>query len=57
MVEDISFVSTVFLEFVLISITLYSIYTGFGPSSKKLKDPFQDHEDWYKKIWKESKME
>lgn len=45
MVEEISFISTIFVGFMLISMTIYSIYTGFGPASKKLKDPFQEHED------------
>jgi len=29
----------------LISVTIYSIYIGFGPPSKKLRDPFKEHED------------
>ncbi|WP_044259127.1 photosystem II reaction center protein PsbN [Richelia intracellularis] len=29
----------------LIAITIISIYTSFGPPSKKLGDPFEDHED------------
>ncbi|MDJ0675122.1 MAG: photosystem II reaction center protein PsbN [Calothrix sp. MO_167.B42] len=30
---------------VLIVITVMSIYTSFGPPSKELNDPFDDHED------------
>lgn len=29
----------------LIVITGLSIYTSFGPPSKELSDPFEDHED------------
>nr|YP_010700123.1 photosystem II protein N [Colacium mucronatum]WCH63269.1 photosystem II protein N [Colacium mucronatum] len=43
--ENISFFSTIFIGCVVISMTLYSIYTGFGPNSKKLRDPFEEHED------------
>ena len=30
---------------VLIALTGYSIYVAFGPPSKALADPFEDHED------------
>jgi PsbN protein len=30
---------------ILIAITGLSIYTSFGPPSKQLSDPFEDHED------------
>ncbi|MEO1376285.1 MAG: photosystem II reaction center protein PsbN [Cyanobacteria bacterium J06635_10] len=30
---------------VLITVTVMSIYTSFGPPSKQLADPFEDHED------------
>ncbi|MDZ8068782.1 MULTISPECIES: photosystem II reaction center protein PsbN [unclassified Nostoc] len=30
---------------VVIAITGISIYTSFGPPSKELNDPFDDHED------------
>ncbi|MBD2039722.1 photosystem II reaction center protein PsbN [Microcoleus sp. FACHB-672] len=30
---------------VLVAITGFSIYTAFGPPSKDLADPFEDHED------------
>jgi PsbN protein len=29
----------------LVAITVFSVYTSFGPPSKKLADPFEDHED------------
>jgi PsbN protein len=29
-----------------LGITGYSIYTAFGPASKNLRDPFEEHEDW-----------
>ncbi|MDZ8023558.1 MAG: photosystem II reaction center protein PsbN [Nostoc sp. SerVER01] len=30
---------------VLVAITAFGIYTSFGPPSKQLSDPFEDHED------------
>jgi PsbN protein len=30
---------------IVIAITGLSIYTSFGPPSKELSDPFEDHED------------
>jgi PsbN protein len=30
---------------ILVAITGYAIYTSFGPPSKQLADPFEDHED------------
>jgi hypothetical protein len=32
----------VFLSSLLLTLTAYSIYIGFGPSSTVLKDPFED---------------
>lgn len=29
----------------LVGLTGYAIYTAFGPPSKELADPFEDHED------------
>ncbi|HHP7243906.1 MAG TPA: photosystem II reaction center protein PsbN [Elainellaceae cyanobacterium] len=29
----------------LIAITAVAIYTSFGPPSRELSDPFEDHED------------
>lgn len=30
---------------IVIAITGMAIYTSFGPPSKELSDPFEDHED------------
>ena len=30
---------------VLLGLTGFGVYTAFGPPSKKLDDPFDDHED------------
>ena len=30
---------------VVLSLTGYGIYLGFGPPSKELDDPFDDHDD------------
>ncbi|MBO3458943.1 photosystem II reaction center protein PsbN [Aetokthonos hydrillicola Thurmond2011] len=30
---------------IVIAITAVSIYTSFGPPSKNLSDPFEDHDD------------
>ncbi|MBD2462639.1 photosystem II reaction center protein PsbN [Oscillatoria sp. FACHB-1407] len=30
---------------ILVAITGMAIYTSFGPPSKELDDPFEDHED------------
>jgi len=35
----------IFFASLLIGITAYSIYTAFGPAAKKLRDPFEEHED------------
>ena len=35
----------IFISGLLISLTGYSIYTAFGPASKNLRDPFEEHED------------
>ncbi|WP_414529230.1 photosystem II reaction center protein PsbN [Nodularia chucula] len=29
----------------LVAVTAYAIYISFGPPSKQLADPFEDHED------------
>lgn len=29
----------------LVAVTGISLYTSFGPPSKELSDPFEDHED------------
>nr|YP_009541061.1 photosystem II N protein [Lepocinclis playfairiana]AYQ93581.1 photosystem II N protein [Lepocinclis playfairiana] len=40
-----SFFSTIFISSAFISVTIFSIMTGFGPQSKELRDPFQENED------------
>ena len=35
----------IFVSTLLLGITVYSIYTAFGPTSKNLRDPFEEHED------------
>ncbi|QLE59104.1 photosystem II reaction center protein PsbN [Nostoc sp. TCL26-01] len=30
---------------ILVAVTGYGIYTSFGPPSRELSDPFEDHED------------
>jgi PsbN protein len=30
---------------VLLALTGFGVYTAFGPPSKRLTDPFDDHED------------
>lgn len=30
---------------ILVAVTGFSIYTAFGPPSKQLADPFDEHED------------
>lgn len=43
--ELMSFLSTTFISCVLLSITIYSMYAGFGTKSQNLRDPFEEHED------------
>lgn len=43
--ENSAFFLSLFLACLLLSITGYSIYVGFGPPSKELRDPFEEHED------------
>ena len=35
------------MSFLLLSVTVYSVYVGFGPPSKELRDPFEEHEDLF----------
>ena len=35
----------IFVSSLLLGITIYSVYTAFGPPSKNLRDPFEEHED------------
>jgi PsbN protein len=43
--ESGAFFFTIFLWCLVLSITGYSIYIGFGPPSSELRDPFEEHED------------
>nr|NP_050879.1 photosystem II protein N [Nephroselmis olivacea]Q9TKW6.1 RecName: Full=Protein PsbN [Nephroselmis olivacea]AAD54850.1 N protein of photosystem II [Nephroselmis olivacea] len=43
--ETPALVATVFVSCLVLSITGYSLYIGFGPPSKELRDPFDEHED------------
>jgi len=43
--EFSAFFFTVFLWTSVLSLTGYAIYVGFGPPSKELRDPFEEHED------------
>ena len=36
---------SIFISGLLLGITSYSVYTAFGPVSKTLRDPFEEHED------------
>ena len=36
---------SIFMASLLLGITAYAIYTAFGPASKNLRDPFEEHED------------
>lgn len=38
-------VLSIFILSLLLGITAYSIYTAFGPISKNLRDPFEEHEE------------
>lgn len=43
--ETPAFFSAIFLGSLLITITGYAMYVGFGPPSRELRDPFEEHED------------
>ena len=36
---------SIFISGLLLGITGYSVFTAFGPASKELRDPFEEHED------------
>jgi PsbN protein len=42
---DSATVLSISVATVLVVITAVSVYTAFGPPSKELSDPFEDHED------------
>nr|ASQ40434.1 photosystem II protein N [Cyanoptyche gloeocystis] len=35
----------IFIASVLIAFTVLAVYKSFGPPSKNLRDPFEEHED------------
>ena len=37
--------SAVFISCFVLSLTVYSVYLGFGPGSEELRDPFEEHQD------------
>jgi PsbN protein len=57
--ESSAFFVTLFLSSLLLSVTAYCIYVGFGPPSKGLRDPFEEHEDltFFFLFFKEEKKE
>ena len=36
---------SIFISSLLLGVTGYSIFISFGPASKQLRDPFEEHED------------
>nr|YP_010171034.1 photosystem II protein N [Chondria tumulosa]QSD57175.1 photosystem II protein N [Chondria tumulosa] len=38
-------VLSIFISSLLLGVTGYSIYTSFGPVSRELRDPFEEHEE------------
>ena len=36
---------SIFIFGLLLGVTGYSIYVSFGPVSKELRDPFEEHQD------------
>ena len=42
---ETSLIFIIFISSLLIGITAYSVYSSFGPESKLLTDPFEEHED------------
>jgi hypothetical protein len=43
--ESFALFFPLFLWSLLLSSTVYFIYVGFGPPSRELRDPFEEHED------------
>jgi predicted membrane channel-forming protein YqfA (hemolysin III family) len=35
----------IFVLSLFVCITVYAVYTSFGPDAKKLRDPFEEHEE------------
>lgn len=45
LIMETATVLIIFIASLLFGVTGYSMYTAFGPGSKDLRDPFEDHED------------
>jgi|TARA_B110000977_G_scaffold25595_1_gene31554 PsbN protein len=43
--EEPASILIIFVSSVFLGISGYSVYTAFGPASKNLRDPFEEHED------------
>nr|AYC64252.1 photosystem II protein N [Pseudobryopsis hainanensis] len=43
--ENAAFFVTLFLWCLLLTVTAYSVWVGFGPPAQDLRDPFDEHED------------
>ena len=43
--ENITYFSSIFITYLILSMTVYSVYAGFGPESKNVRDPFEGHEE------------
>lgn len=43
--QDLTYFCNILITSLIVSMTIHSVYTGFGPEAKKLRDPFQEHED------------
>ncbi|MEM9680977.1 MAG: photosystem II protein N [Bacteroidota bacterium] len=43
--DDSALILAIFVSSLLLGVTVYSIYVSFGPGSKYLRDPFDEHED------------
>jgi len=43
--ESTALIFALFLWSLLLIATVYSIYVGFGPPARELRDPFDEHED------------
>jgi len=43
--EEPAGILIIFVSCVFLGVSAYSVYTAFGPASKNLRDPFEEHED------------
>lgn len=42
---DTASILVIFMANLLMGITVYSVYSAFGPNAQNLRDPFEEHED------------